>query len=133
MAKSKSAEEEGRESASEDLKASFGELGRAIRDAFTSAWSSEERKNFQEELRAGFDHVATELEEAAKNIRESEVGQQMEDKARDMRDDIKSGKVADDLGGAIASALKSARDAVDDMATSFTPINIDADDDDDKA
>ena len=117
----KAPEEKAPETTTPDLAAEFAELGRAMRNALNSAWNSEERQQFQGEIRSGLNRVADEMESAAKNIRESDVGQQVEDRAKQVRDDVQSGKVTEDVRKAVADTLKATRDAIDRMADSFTP------------
>lgn len=119
MAKKKT-DEAPPEKASTDLAAEFAELGRAIRNAIESAWKSEERENLQEEISSGLRQMADEMEKAAGNIRQSDAGQKVEDKAKQMRDDVTSGKLAEDLREGMATALRGARDAMDRAADSFT-------------
>jgi ubiquitin len=121
MAKKKTEDKAPEESTSPDLAVEFAELGRAMRDALSAAWNSEERQKFQGEIRTGMSKLADEMETAAKRIRDTETAQQVESKAKQVRDDVQSGKVTDDARGAVAQALRSTRDAMDRMADSFTP------------
>jgi len=105
-----------------DLANEFADLGRAMRDALNAAWNSEERRQLQTEIRSGLNQLADEMEAAAKKIRDSEAGQKVESKAKQARDDIHSGKVGDEMRGALGSALRAARDAIDKVAESFTPM-----------
>lgn len=120
MAKKKT-EDKAPEEVKADLAAEFAELGRALRDALAAAWNSEERTAFSGEIRSGLQNVADELEEAARTIRNSEFGQDVEGKAKQVREDVQTGKVSDDMRDGIAKVLRSTRDAIDTMADSFTP------------
>ena len=117
----KKAEDKAPETAKTDLSAEFAELGRAIRDALNAAWNSQERQHLQSEVRSGLNKLADEMETAAKNIRQSDAGQQVETKAKQVRDDVQSGKVSEDVRQAISQALRAARDGIDRMGDSFTP------------
>lgn len=117
----KAPEEKAPETNGTDIAAEFAELGRAIRKAMDAAWNSEERQRFQKEIRSGLNKLADEMETAAQNIRESDVGQQVEERAKQVRDDVQSGKVTDEVRKAVAQTLKATRDAIDSMADSFTP------------
>jgi hypothetical protein len=92
-----------------------------MRNALNAAWNSEERQRFQGEIRSGLNKLADEMESAAKNIRESDVGQQVEERATQVRDDVQSGKVTEEVRKAVAQTLKATRDAIDRMGDSFTP------------
>jgi hypothetical protein len=118
----KKTEDKAPESAPADLAAEFAELGRAIRDALNAAWNSQEREHLQTEIRSGLNKLADEMETAAQNIRASEKGQQVETKVKQMRDDVQSGKLSEDARKAVAKTLRATRDAIDHMASSFTPI-----------
>lgn len=117
----KAPEEKAPETNGPDIAAEFAELGRAMRKALDSAWNSEERQRFQGEIRSGLNTLADEMETAAKNIRESDVGQQVEDRAKQAREDLQSGKVTEEVRKAVAQTLRATRDAIDRMADSFTP------------
>jgi hypothetical protein len=118
----KKTEDKAPEPPATDLTAEFAELGRAIRNALNVAWHSEERHQLQSEIRTGLNQLADEMEAAAKKIRESDAGQQVEAKAREARESVQSGKVTDEVRGAVAKALQATRDAIDRLADSFTPV-----------
>jgi uncharacterized protein YukE len=117
----KAPEEKAPAASGPDLAAEFAELGRAMRNALDAAWNSQERQRFQSEIRSGLNKLADEMESAAQNIRQSDVGQQVEERTKQVRDDIQSGKVSDDVRKAVTQALRATRDAIDHMADSFTP------------
>lgn len=121
MAKKKTEDKAPEEKAASDLSGEFAELGRAMREALNAAWNSEERHRFQGEIRAGLNKLADEMEAAARKIRDTETAQQVETRAKQVREDIQSGKVSDDALNAVAQALRATRDAIDKMANSFTP------------
>jgi hypothetical protein len=118
----KKAEDKAPEAPATDLASEFADLGRAMRDALNAAWNSEERRQLQSEIRSGLNQLADEMEAAAKKIRDSEAGQQVEAKAKQAHEDIQAGKVGDEMRGALGSALRAARDAIDKVADSFTPM-----------
>ncbi len=115
-------ENERRHDESVDLAAEFAEVGRKLRDALTTAWNSEERIRLEKDIREGLSRFADEVSDAAKNLRESELGQKVEGGAKQVREDIESGKVTDDVRRGLVKALRGLSDALDRLAGSFTPI-----------
>lgn len=123
----KKTEEKVSEEETPDLKAEFAALGQAMRNALSSTFGSEQRQAMREELRSGIEQVADEINEAAKSIRDSDLGQRVEGKVKQTQDDVRSGRMADDMRGAVAKALRATSEAIDDVATSFRPIEVDKD------
>ena len=105
-----------------DLAAEFAELGKKIRDAVTTAWESEERQKLQSDLTDGIDRLSKEISQAAQNVRESDVGQKVEDGVKQVRQDVETGKVTDEIRKGMISALRGLGAALDKMAESFTPV-----------
>lgn len=103
-----------------DLAAEFADLGRKIRETVTTAWNSEERQKIQQDLKTGFDKFVDEVNKAAKNLRDSDVGVKVETGVKKAHEDVKSGKVADDTRKGMIKALRAMGEALDKMADSFT-------------
>ena len=110
-----------------DLGAEFTELGEQFRRVFKAAWESQERKDIQDEIRDGLNNLAEEINKAAKNVRDTDTAQKVESNLKNVRADVQSGKVADDMRGGLAKALRGLRDALDDLADRFTPVDEVAD------
>lgn len=104
-----------------DLSAEFAELGKKFAEAMKTAWNSEERHNIQRELADGLQKLSEEVNKASKNLRDSDVGQKVESGVKQAKEDVKSGKVADDVRKGLVSALHSLGEAIDKMTESFTP------------
>lgn len=104
-----------------DLASEFAELGKKIRDAVSTAWESEERHKLQSDLTDGLDRLSKEISQAAQNVRESDVGQKVEEGVKQVRKDVESGKVTDEIRKGMISALRGLGAALDKMAESFTP------------
>ncbi len=105
-----------------DLAAEISALGATISEALRKAWNSSERQRIEQEVREGLRKFADEVETAAKNLRDSDVGQKVEDGVKQVREEIGSGKVAADVRRGTVQALRALRDALDRMADSFTPV-----------
>jgi hypothetical protein len=114
-------ENERPQSEAPDLAAEFAELGKKIRDAVTTAWASEERQKLQTDLTDGLERLSKEINQAAHNVRESDVGKKVEEGVKQVREDVESGKVVDELRKGMISTLRGLGAALDKMAESFTP------------
>jgi hypothetical protein len=110
-----------------DIAAELSALGQTIGEAIKRAWNSEERQKIETEVRDGLRKFAEEAEEAAKKLRESDLGKQVEEGAKQVRDDVQKGKVAEEVRKGTVQALRTLRDALDKMSTSFTPAGEDKD------
>lgn len=104
-----------------DIAAEFAELGRKLRDAIDTAWHSEERHRVEKDIRDGLNRFAAEMNEAAKNFRESDLGQRVETRTQEVVKDVERGKVAEDVRKGMLKALRGLSEALDQMADSFTP------------
>ncbi|HEC23172.1 MAG TPA: hypothetical protein ENI95_09665 [Chloroflexi bacterium] len=104
-----------------DVAAEFAELGRKFRDAINAAWNSEERLRIQQEIKEGLERFSEEVDEAIKSLRESEISAKVEESVKRVREDLESGKVADEVRRGLVTALRGLSDALDKMASSFTP------------
>lgn len=104
-----------------DLAAEFADLGKKFREAFSTAWESEERQKLQNEITDGLERLSKELNQAAQNVRESDVGKKVGESVKQVRQDVESGKVADEIRKGMISTLRGLGAALDKMAESFTP------------
>ena len=105
-----------------DLAAEFAALGRKFGEAMKTAWQSEERHKIQQELRDGLERFVGEVDQAAKKLRESDVGVKVEEGVKQAHTNVKSGKVGQDVRRGLVSALRTIGDALDKMADSFTGV-----------
>ncbi len=104
-----------------DLAAEFAELGKKLRATVETAWGSQERRNIQKEIEEGLVRMRDELNAAAKNLRESEPGQKVEAKVQQVRTDVETGKIGDDVRKGMVTGLRAMGDALDKLSESFTP------------
>lgn len=105
-----------------DIAAELAEVGRKLSETVSAAWRSQERQQIQQEIREGLQRLSAELNGAVETVRTSETGQKIETGAKQIRDDIHSGKVTDDVRQGIVTGLRAVSDALDKLATSFTPL-----------
>ena len=104
-----------------DIAAEFAELGKKLRSTVETAWGSQERQKVQKEVQEGLIKLRDELDKAAKSLRDSEPGQKVEVEVKRVREDLETGKVADDVRVGIVSGLRGIGAALDKLADSFTP------------
>ena len=109
-----------------DVAAEFAEVGRKLRDALTMAWNSQERHQLEGEIRDGLSRLAKEVDAGIDNLKKSEVGQKVQTSAKQVSEDVQAGKVADEARKGLVTALKSLSEALDKMASSFTPAEDEA-------
>lgn len=105
-----------------DIAAELGEVGRKLRETISTAWNSEERENIQKEVQEGLRRFSAELEGAIETVRTSDPGQKVETGVKHFREDVKSGKVSDDIRGGIVTGLRAISGALDKLAENFTPV-----------
>jgi hypothetical protein len=104
-----------------DIAAEFAELGKKLRDTVEAAWASQERQKVQKEVQEGLIKLRDELDKAAKSLRDSEPGVKVETEVKKVREDLETGKVADDVRVGIVSGLRGLGAALDKLADTFTP------------
>jgi hypothetical protein len=105
-----------------DLVAELAALGKRFGEALEAAWHSEERVQLQSDIKEGMDRFASEVNKSVKDIRASQTAQRVEEGMQKAAADVKSGKVADEVRKATVTALRSLSDALERMASSFTPV-----------
>ncbi len=105
----------------EDLAAEFAALGKKLGEAISAAWQSEERHKLQADLKDGLERFSAEVDKAVKDLRQSEVGQKVQTGVQDVAEDVKSGKVGEEVRKGMVTALRSLSEALDRMANTFTP------------
>lgn len=104
-----------------DIAAEFAELGKKLRGTVEAAWGSQERQKVQKEVQEGLVKLRDELDKAAKSLRDSEPAQKVEVEVKKVREDLETGKVADDVRVGIVSGLRGLGAALDKLADTFTP------------
>jgi hypothetical protein len=105
-----------------DVAAELAAMGRKLRETITTAWNSQERQQIQQEIQEGLQRLSAELEGAVETVRASEPGQKVEAGAKQIRDDIQSGKMSDDVRRGIINGLRAVSQALDKLAENFTPL-----------
>lgn len=105
-----------------DIAAEFAALGKKFAEAIQAAWHSQERQKLQEDIKEGLDRFVEEVDKAIKELRESEVGQKVQSGVQQAAEEVRSGKVGEEMRRALVTGLRSLSAALDRMASSFTPL-----------
>lgn len=89
-----------------DLESEFRSLGKNLGSFMRSVWESEERKKLQSELEAGLSEFTASIDQAAKELKESQAGQRIKEEAADLQDRIKSGEATSAVKEDMLSILR---------------------------
>lgn len=104
-----------------DVAKEFEEAAHKLRDALVMAWNSKERQDMQEDIRKGLSKMSEEVDKAVRDLRSTETTQKVKAQAEKAADNLQSGKVAEDVRKGLITALRGLSDALDRVASSFTP------------
>lgn len=96
--------EEKQESGS--LRDEFRTLGQNLKDMFSSAWESEERRKFQSELEEGMKELGNALNDMANDFKSGELGQTIRNEVDDIGERVRSGEMENKARQEILKALK---------------------------
>jgi hypothetical protein len=86
----------------------FVELGRNIKRALQSAWTSEERKKLQAEIETGLKEASKALKQATDDFSHSQAGQTLKSEAEDFQKRVQSGELEVKVRSELLSALRLA-------------------------
>jgi hypothetical protein len=84
----------------------FRKLGKNLQDALQTAWESEERKNLTHDILSGLEGLSNAVEEAAHDLAESDIGQQVREEVDDLAERVHKGEIADRLREDFMRALQ---------------------------
>jgi ribosome recycling factor len=88
----------------------FAELGRNIRLALESAWTSEERKKLQAEIETGLKEASRAVKQAADDFSKSQAGQTLKTEAEDFEKRVQSGELEAKVRTELQAVLRMAND-----------------------
>ncbi len=121
--------EENTEQSGKDEAGSFGEsddiaeeiqrLVEAMARAARNVWSSEQRLQLEEDLRRGLGSLVGSLEEALDRFSRSEQGQEFQEKASKVADQVRESALAAELKDGLTVGLKTAANEVRKFADSL--------------
>ena len=89
-----------------DVAEEFRRLGKNLQDALQTAWESEERKSLTRDILSGLEGLSSAVEEAARDLAESDVGKQVKEEVNDLAERVRKGEIADRLREDFMRALR---------------------------
>lgn len=95
---------------SNDIAFEFAELGKNIKKALQSAWSSDERKKLQAEIEKGLKEAEKALQHATSDISQTQVGKTFKNEAGDFQKRVKSGELEAKVRSEVLNALRIANE-----------------------
>jgi len=97
----------------------FAELGRNIKQALESAWTSEERKKLQTEIEAGLKEASQAVKQAAGDFSKSQAGQTLKTEAEDFQKRVHSGELEAKIRSELLAALRMANEGLKKAVSGF--------------
>jgi hypothetical protein len=104
-----------------NLKDEFQAFGENLKNAFTSAWQSEERAKVQQEIEAGINEIGNALNEFVTSFRMSETGQKIVQEVDDFSERLHSGEVQAKAEEGLLKTLRMVNEQLGKAAGHFTP------------
>lgn len=102
---------------SESVRDEFQKLGRNIRDMFSEAWNSEDRKRISRDIEVGLTEVGETISRTAREVTESEGMQQVRDEMEDLGERIRSGEVARKLESDLVTILQAVNSEIERVSS----------------
>ena len=97
------------------------DLGRQFGETITTAWNSEERKQFESEVREGIGTFFGEVDKAFQGLKSSSTGQRAQEGAEKVKDSVDASDAADTAKSSLAQALRWFGNDMSKLADQFTP------------
>jgi hypothetical protein len=112
-----------------DLAEEFRKLGLNLKEAFASAWESDERKRLQREIEDGLAEVASTLQGAAQEFSASPTGQQLKADLKTLEARVQSGELETKIRDEFVRALRAINAELEKVASAGgSSKSTDADD-----
>ena len=89
-----------------DIASEFRELGKNLSEALRTAWDSEERKKLQQEIKTGLKDLGDSINQAAGDISQSKVAQNLKSDAQDFSKRVRSGELEAKVRTDLLAALR---------------------------
>ena len=100
----------------ETMASEFQRLGKNIKEAISSAWESEERKQLQREIKEGLSEVGQSLNALFDELGESSAAQHIKSNVEDFSDSVRSGEVRSKVRQDVVSALRKVNDEIEKIS-----------------
>jgi hypothetical protein len=84
----------------------LNELGKNLRDALQTAWSSDERRKLQQEIEDGMANLGATLSQAAKDFSNTPTGKTITEDMKDLHQRWKTGEVGSKVHSDVVEALR---------------------------
>jgi hypothetical protein len=92
------------------IAAEFIELGRNIKQALQSAWTSEERRRLQSEIETGLREASRALKQATDELSKSQAAQNLKADAEDLHRRVQNGELEAKIRSELLAALRMANE-----------------------
>lgn len=110
----------------ENLYAELRQLGKSIRSFLTTAWNSQERREWEQAIHENLEEVGDTLSQAANNFLASENGQQIQKDIDDLKTRAESGELQQQIQKDLHDALAMISAHLEEAASRFTPASTDS-------
>ena len=95
-------------------------LGRQFGETMSTAWNSEERRQFESEIREGVKTFAHEVDKAFKEVSSSDPAQKAKTEAADFKEKADTSELGQKTRSSLAKSLRWFSDELGKVADSFT-------------
>jgi hypothetical protein len=93
-------------STSDTISDQLNELGKNLRDALQTAWSSEERRKLQQDIEEGMASLGASLSQAAKDFSNTPTGKTITEDVKDLQERWRSGEVGSKVHSEVVDTLR---------------------------
>jgi hypothetical protein len=108
-------------STSDTISEQLNELGKNLREALQTAWSSEERRKLQQDIEEGMASLGATLSQAAKDFSSTPTGKTISDDMKDLQQRWRSGEVGTKVHTEVVDALRRVNDELQKTAHKNPP------------
>jgi hypothetical protein len=108
-------------STSETISDQLNELGKNLRDALQTAWSSEERRKLQQDIEEGMASLGASLSQAAKDFSNTPTGKTITEDMKDLQSRWRSGEVGSKVHTEVVDTLRRVNEELQKASRKNTP------------
>jgi hypothetical protein len=108
-------------STSETISDQLNELGKNLRDALQTAWSSEERRKLQQDIEEGMASLGASLSQAAKDFSNTPTGKTITEDMKDLESRWRSGEVGSKVHTEVVDTLRRVNEELQKASRKNTP------------